>query len=43
MYPCTKNNGIDKRVRNGVVYKSYMSHCQHALDMPLDFIFLFMK
>ena len=29
-----KDNGIDKRVGNGVVYRSYMSHYQPALDMP---------
>ena len=33
-----KDNGIDKRVENGVVYRRYMSHFQSALDMPLDFI-----
>ena len=34
-----KDNGIDKRVGNGVVYRSYMNHCQPALDIPLDLIY----
>lgn len=33
-----KYKGIDKRVGNDVVYKSYMSHFQPVLDMPLDLI-----
>ena len=33
-----KDNGTDKRVDNGIVYKSYMSHRQPALDIPLDLI-----
>ena len=33
------DKGIDKRGGNGVVYKNYMSHCQPALDMPLDLIY----
>ena len=34
-----KDKGIDKRVGNGVVYRSYINHYQPTLDMPLDLIF----
>jgi hypothetical protein len=33
-----KGNGTDKRVDNGIVYKSYTIHYQPALDMQLDLI-----
>ncbi len=38
-YRQINDNGIDKRVGNGVVYRSCMSHYQPALDMPLDLIY----